>query len=245
MSVAYSEALSLKGKTVVITGGAHGLGLLLADVLAEAGAFIAVLDIGIPKKGFIQALATKHTVQVKYYKTDVINRKEVSDVIEVIFTLPNSFSININSAGVVIEQSFLEADDRNLATTFDVNFRELSSSLSLAQRLCTYAQKITCYTATKAALGGLYRPMAMELAQYGITSNSLSPGSMRTDTFREVEKSFPDLVKQFNQQCMFGRVGNPEELEPAILFLDSTRCTMGQDLLVDGGISSWKHRGNW
>jgi sorbose reductase len=116
---------------------------------------------------------------------------------------------------------------------------------SVATHISTYVQQISCYTASKAAVGGLVKPMAMELAQYGIRVNSLSPGSMRTDMFLQVEKVFPDLSKQFNQESMFGRVGNPDELKPAILYLATSSWTTGQDLLVDGGVSSWKHRGNW
>jgi NAD(P)-dependent dehydrogenase (short-subunit alcohol dehydrogenase family) len=58
---------------------------------------------------------------------------------------------------------------------------------SVATHISTYVQQISCYTASKAAIGGLVKPMAMELAQYGIRVNSLSPGSMRTDMFLQVE----------------------------------------------------------
>lgn len=92
---------------------------------------------------------------------------------------------------------------------------------------------------------GLVKPLAMELAQYGIRVNSLSLGSTRTNMMRQVEQTFPDLLKQFNQESMFGRVGEPEELKPGILYLASGTWKTGQDLLVDGGVSSWKHRGNW
>lgn len=112
---------------------------------------------------------------------------------------------------------------------------------SVATHISTAVQNISCYIASKAAVRGLVKPMAMELAQYGIRVNSLSPGPMRTDMMRQVEQQQPDLVKQFNKESMFGRVGNPDELKPAILFLCCSGWTTGQDLLVDGGVSSWKH----
>lgn len=85
----------MKGKTAVITGGARGLGLVFADMLAEAGAAIAILDIGAPKEGSLEALSAKHGVQFKYYKTNVTCRKDVNDVIE---TIEKEFgSIDIKS----------------------------------------------------------------------------------------------------------------------------------------------------
>ncbi len=116
---------------------------------------------------------------------------------------------------------------------------------SVATHISTVVQQISCYTASKAAVCGLVRPMAMELAEYGIRVNSLSPGSMRTDMFLQVEKVFPDLSKQFNEESMFGRVGWPRELKPAILYLTTSTWTTGQDILVDGGVSSWKHRAHY
>ena len=116
---------------------------------------------------------------------------------------------------------------------------------SVATHISTIVQKISSYTASKSAIRGLVKPLAIELAQYGIRVNSLSPGSTRTDMMKKVEESFPDLLKQFNQESMFGRVGEPHELKPAILYLATSTWTTGQDLLVDGGLSSWKHRGNW
>lgn len=65
---------------------------------------------------------------------------------------------------------------------------------SVATHISTYVQQITCYTASKAAVTGLVKPMAMELAQYGIRVNTLSPGSMRTDMFLQVKQNFPDLT---------------------------------------------------
>lgn len=83
----------------------------------------------------------------------------------------------------------------------------------------------------------------MELAQYGIRVNSLSPGYMMTDMMRGLQKQQPQLVSQFEKETMFGRIGYPQELQGAMLFLCSQASGWftGQELLVDGGASSWKH----
>lgn len=114
---------------------------------------------------------------------------------------------------------------------------------SIATHIASSAQQISCYTASKAAVRGLVKPLAMELAQYGIRVNSLSPGYMMTDMMRGLQEQQPQLVSQFGKETMFGRIGYPEELQGAILFLCSqgSGWLTGQDLLVDGGASSWKH----
>lgn len=114
---------------------------------------------------------------------------------------------------------------------------------SIATHIASTAQQISCYTASKAAVRGLVKPLAMELAQYGIRVNSLSPGYMMTDMMRGLQQKQPSLVAQFERETMYGRIGNPAELQGAMLFLCSRAggWYTGQDLLVDGGASSWKH----
>lgn len=114
---------------------------------------------------------------------------------------------------------------------------------SVATHISTTVQNISVYTASKAAVRGLVKPMAMELAPHGIRVNSLSPGPMRTAMYDTVSEKSPAFAYQMSKETMFGRVGFPEELKGCILFLCSQASAWytGQDLLVDGGASSWKH----
>lgn len=114
---------------------------------------------------------------------------------------------------------------------------------SIATYLSTTVQKLSAYTASKAAVRGLVKPLAMELAPHRIRVNSLSPGYMMTDMMRALQVKEPKLVKQFEKETMFGRIGMPEESKGGILFLCSGagRWYAGQDMLIDGGASSWKH----
>lgn len=115
---------------------------------------------------------------------------------------------------------------------------------SIATYMASSAQQISCYTASKAAVRGLVKPAAMELSKYGIRVNSLSPGYTMTDMMRGLQSEQPDLVKQFERETLFGRIGLPQELQGAILWLCADRASgwyTGQDLLIDGGATSWKH----
>jgi len=115
---------------------------------------------------------------------------------------------------------------------------------SIATYIASTAQQISCYTASKAAIKGLVKPVAMELSRYGIRVNSLSPGYTMTDMMKGLQDEQPKLVKQFEKETLFGRIGLPEELKGAILWLSSPKASgwyTGQDLLLDGGATSWKH----
>lgn len=115
---------------------------------------------------------------------------------------------------------------------------------SIATYIASSVQQISCYTASKAAVKGLVKPVSMELSRYGIRVNSLSPGYTMTDMMRNLQHEQPDLVKQFEKETFFGRIALPQELQGAILWLCSDKASgwyTGQDLLIDGGATSWKH----
>jgi sorbose reductase len=114
---------------------------------------------------------------------------------------------------------------------------------SIATKISTTIQNISCYAASKAAVQGLVKPLAMELAPYGIRVNSLSPGYMMTDMMRGLQAKQPAIVAQFEKETLFGRIGFPHELQGAVLFLCSKASGWytGQDMLIDGGATSWKH----
>jgi NAD(P)-dependent dehydrogenase (short-subunit alcohol dehydrogenase family) len=115
---------------------------------------------------------------------------------------------------------------------------------SIATHIASTAQNISAYVASKGAVRSLVKPLAMELAPYGIRVNSLSPGYMMTDMMRGLQERQPELVNQFEKETMFGRVGKPDEVKGALLFLcarNAAGWVTGQDILVDGGATSWKH----
>lgn len=267
---------SLRSQTAVLTGAARGLGLAFAETLASAGCNVAVLDILAEPAAALFALRTLFNVKVEYYRTDITSREKVSEAITQIEQEFGSIDININGAGVVTDEPFLTTSDRNLASTFAVNFtgsflvaqacansmasRYISAHgttpakdpttgtiifiASIATHISSAAQQISCYTASKAAVKGLVKPLAMELAPYGIRVLSLSPGYMMTDMMRGLQSQQPALVKQFEKETLFGRIGFPEELKGAILWMCNNKASgwyTGQDLLIDGGASVWKH----
>lgn len=118
---------------------------------------------------------------------------------------------------------------------------------SISTHIPSIAQNISAYVASKDAVRGLVKPLAVELAPYGIRVNSLSPGYMMTDMMKGLQQQQPDLVSQFMKETLLGggkRIGRPEELQGPLLMLCSRKASgwmTGQDILIDGGAGSWKH----
>jgi len=270
------DLFRLEGKTAVLTGAARGLGLAFAEALASASCNLAVIDILTEPSPSLFELRSRYNVKVEYYRADITSREQVQEAISRIESEFSSIDININAAGVVTDEPFLTTSDKNIQTTFAVNFtgsflvaQACAASMvkrygvkhgtapatephtgtivfisSIATSISTIAQRISCYAASKAAIKGLVKPLAMELAPYGIRVNSLSPGYMMTDMMRGLQQQAPDLVSQFEKETLFGRIGLPDELKGAILFLCCEKASgwyTGQDLLVDGGASTYKH----
>ena len=163
--------------------------------------------------------------------------------------LQKTFAVNVNGSFLVAQACARAMVDRYKSQFGDTPAQHATTGsivfvASIATYMASSAQQISCYTASKAAIKGLVKPVAMELSRYGIRVNSLSPGYTMTDMMRGLQNEQPDLVRQFEKETMFGRIGMPQELQGAILWLCSDRASgwyTGQDLLVDGGATSWKH----
>jgi sorbose reductase len=163
--------------------------------------------------------------------------------------LQKTFAVNINGSFLVAQACANAMVDHYKSEYGDTPATHATTGsivfiASIATYMASSAQQISCYTASKAAIKGLVKPVAMELSRYGIRVNSLSPGYTMTDMMRGLQHEQPGLVKQFEKETLFGRIGLPQELQGAILWLCSDRASgwyTGQDLLIDGGATSWKH----
>ena len=165
--------------------------------------------------------------------------------------IERTFAVNFNGS-FLVAQACANSMVRRLKTSdldaLQVDPSEAGGSIvfiaSIATHIASSVQQISAYVASKSAVRGLVKPLAMELAPYGIRVNSLSPGYMMTDMMRGLQNQQPDLVRQFEKETQFGRIGNPDEVKGALLFLcarGASSWVTGQDLLVDGGASGWKH----
>lgn len=164
-------------------------------------------------------------------------------------TMQKTFAVNVNGSYFVAQACAKAMADRYKSEHGDIPATQATTGsiifiASISTHMASSAQQISCYTASKSAIRGLVKPIAMELSRYGIRVNSLSPGYTMTDMMRGLQREQPDLIKQFEKETLFGRIGLPEELQGAILWLCSDQASgwfTGQDMLIDGGATAWKH----
>jgi len=245
--------IDLKGRTAVITGGSRGLGEAMAKALAAAGAQIALVarDRARLEQVRVDIAAKGGTAEI--FVADVAQEEQVAILAEAIRARFGNPQILINNAGVNVRKNlvdftldeFRSVVDTSLISTFlmcrafvpgmkgtsygrILNMTSIMSHVSLAGR--------TAYSSAKAALLGLTRALALELAADGITVNGISPGPIGTDMNLALMTN-PEVSAQFMASIPAGRWGKVEEIGALACYLcsDAAAFITGTDILIDGG----------
>src|SRR5215469_1208183 len=245
--------INLKGRTAVITGGSRGLGEAMARALAGAGAQIALVARDRARlEGVRDAISASKGV-AEVFVADVTKEDEVAKLSETIQARFGAPQILINSAGINIRKDLVDFTldefrsvlDASLISTFLIcrafvpgmkgtgygrilNMSSIMSHVSIAGR--------TAYSSAKAALLGLTRALALELAEDGITVNGISPGPIGTDMNLALMRD-PEANAQFLASLPVGRWGKVEEIGALACYLCSEAAGFitGTDILIDGG----------
>jgi NAD(P)-dependent dehydrogenase (short-subunit alcohol dehydrogenase family) len=245
--------IDLTGRTAIITGGNRGLGEAMAKALAEAGASIALVARDIQRLEAVRAAIAERGGIAAVFTADVTQETEVAAAAAAIQKRFGHPQILINSAGINIRKNlvdftleeFRSVIDASLTSTFlmcrafvpgmkgagygrILNLTSIMSHVSIAGR--------SAYSSAKAALLGLTRALALELASDGITVNGISPGPIGTDMNLSLMNN-PEINAQFIANIPVARWGKVEEIGALACYLCSEAAGFitGTDILIDGG----------
>jgi|SRR6185503_9305349 len=247
------DSTPLKGKVALVTGGGRNIGRAIALALADAGAKVAVNVRASRDEGqaVVDEIASRGG-DALLVAADVTQRAEVDAMIASISKHFARLDIVVNNAAIRHETAFAAlpyADWRAAqAVCVDGAFHCTQAALPLLREsgagtviniggltAQTGAAKRAHVITAKAALGGLTRALAHELAELGITVNCVSPGMM--DTVRKAASASPTPAHHSAHTTLLGRRGRPDEIASAVVWLAGPggRFTTGQTLHINGG----------
>jgi 3-oxoacyl-(acyl-carrier-protein) reductase len=243
----------LKGKVCLVTGGSRGIGRAIVKAMAGAGANVAFTYQN--SKEQAEELASSCSqlgVRCRAYKANVAEYGEMESVVKQVIADLGPIAILVNNAGINRDRSFLKMTkgmwDEVMRVNLDGVFHttqlvaqdmvgagwgRIINISSIVGQTGNFGQ--ANYAATKGAVISLTETLARELARKGITVNAVAPGFIETDMVSGMPEA---ALSQVKAMTPMGRLGKPEEIADAVVFLASPRSSYvtGQVLGVNGGM---------
>lgn len=247
----------LTGKTAIVTGANRGIGLATVEVFAEQGAAVwACARMQTDEfEEKIKEISSKYAATVTPVYFDVTKEAEVKDAVKMISGRSKTIDILVNNAGISVERLFSMTSIETINNTMEVNFLSQVRLAQFVSRLMVRnkagsiiniasvsgmesEQGSIAYGSSKAAVIFSTKTMAVELGKCGIRVNSVSPGFIDTDMWKNRDDDVRDRIIA---RTPLGRQGTPKEVANVILFLASDMASYmtGQNLVVDGGRFGW------
>lgn len=240
-------------KVAVITGGASGIGLAIARKLVVNK--ITVILVGRDTKKLKKATAELGK-DSDYYSCDLSDLNSISSLVQEIIDKYGRIDILVNNAGIHLKKPFNEVTDdefqqvvlTNQTAIFSLTRsvagfmmeQESGSILNISSMASRYGiPYVIAYTASKSAIEGMTRALAVELGPYGIRVNCIAPGFIRTNMSSVALDKDPERKQKVISRTPLGRLGTPEEVAEAASFILSDKASFitGVVLPVDGGNS--------
>ena len=243
--------MRFEDQVAVVTGGASGIGRAIAREFAREGSRVVILDIQEDKANDTVREIEAQGYRAVVIKVDATRETDVKVAVKNIIAEEGSIDILINNIGGSESLPFLEADEALWRKILDTN---LMTTILLCHNVLPQMIKQGCgrivniastagrqprpfglaYGAAKAGVISVTRSLAVAMAPHNIRVNCVVPGTIDTEALK---KLLPETVKDSLRRVALGRLGQPEEVARAVLFLasDDASYITGQSLGVDGG----------
>jgi 3-oxoacyl-[acyl-carrier protein] reductase len=251
--------MQLNGKTVVVTGGARGIGKAIATAFAARGARIALLDMNQSDLDATRAELAAGGAVVSAHALNVAHEDQVARAFDAVVAEHGSLDVVVNNAGILKDGLLVKVKDGKVVgrmgleqwqAVIDVNLtgvflcgREAAErmikfgnggviiNISSISRAGNAGQ--SNYSAAKAGVNALATVWAKELARFGIRAGSIAPGFVRTDILSAMS---PEILEKVTAPVPLRRLGLPEEVAHTAVYIAENDFFTGRSIDVDGGL---------
>ncbi len=250
--------MNLKNKITLITGGTSGIGRATAVAFAEAGAKVVIAGRRESEGAETVKLAEDVGGEAFFVKTDVVREADLQNLVTKTVERFGRLDIAFNNAGVELTGPVTEASEEDYRRLFDINVWGVIASMKYEIPAMLQSgggsiintssgvghvgmPGVSIYTATKHAVEGLTKSVALEVAKQGIRVNAVSPAVIETEMVdRFAGPQGTEMRDGLAAMHPIGRTGHPIEVAKAVLFLasDDASFITGTSLMVDGGFTA-------
>jgi 3-oxoacyl-[acyl-carrier protein] reductase len=247
------DDLNFNGKTVLVTGGAQGIGRAIVEAFAARGARVIIADLRLEQAQALAEDLTARTCQVEALGLDLADAPAVFEALKGMDRDGGRLDILVHNAGYFPLTPFAQITPAVLERTLAVNLSALfwltQAALPMFQRQgggCVLVTSsvtgprvaypgLSHYAASKAGVNGFIRSAALELAGVGVRVNGVEPGMIATPAMGNLGDD--QVNADIASRVPLGRLGAPEDIAAAMLFLasDLAAYITGQTIVVDGG----------